>query len=209
MKSVLLYGSLHLGVVWVSCASLPDMEEAPETVAAPVGANKQQLPDSVQITREPDLSSLSPSDNRYTVVVGVASETLSFNTPKLTTRDGERLWLSDSKDETYTVAVVHDGDVALPITRKLTEGSEFEVTVLSIDENRVLVDVAAKLRFVDASKPEDAGQPMEVKVNTLEGRFAKTVPIGEKATASFGGKQEWGLHVTVQRAESITNESAE
>lgn len=211
MKSYLIGASLQVGIALVSYGTITANSETAQAPEKPAVAERRVLPSTTRITRTADLSTMSPSDAKFTVVCEIVSESLSFHTPQVTVRDGERLRLSDCSESDYTVAVLEDGDHALPITRKLVEGSVFELTVLSIDDEQVLVDVAATLQSVDSKPPQDAPQP--IRVNTLQGRFIEPVRLGEKASAtfgdSFGDKDGWSLQITVQEDQESDRESGE
>jgi hypothetical protein len=165
-----------------------------------------RLPTSTRITRSSDLSTLSPSDSRYRVTCKVACDTLSFHTPVITVRDGERVTISDTSQTEHVIATRTDGDVTVPIARDLTQGSLFEITVLAVDQDTALIDVAATLQSV--KRVARAGTSDSLRVNTLSGRFMETSRLGSKASASFGQKEVWTLEVTVQPGRCSSSSSA-
>jgi len=69
--------------------------ERGESASKSTGAGAFRLPTTTRITRSSDLSTLSPSDSTYRVTCKVACKTLSFHTPVITVRDGERVTMSD------------------------------------------------------------------------------------------------------------------
>lgn len=165
-----------------------------------------RLPTSTRITRASDLSALSPSDSTYRVTCKVTCDTLSFHTPVITVRDGERVTISDTSQTEHVIATRTDGDVTVPIARDLTQGSVFEITVLAVDQETVMIDVAATLQSV---RPvARAGTGDSLRLNTLSGRFMETLRLGEKSSASFGQKDVWTLEVTVQQGRCSTSSSA-
>ncbi|QDU58895.1 hypothetical protein [Aeoliella mucimassa] len=203
MKRYLLSVSLQLSIVLLGYGHFAKTEESSDAPTPPAAATAaepkcQKLPDTIRITRAPDLSTLSPSDSQYKVVCDIISDSLSFHTPEVVARDGECVKMSDTSETTFTIAMKQDGEVAVPITRKLHEGSVFEFTVLSLDDEKVLVDLSANLQSVDSGKSQEIRESLQV--NTVTGRFIKTVRIGEKTSASFGDKDQWQLQITVERA---------
>lgn len=165
-----------------------------------------RLPTSTRITRSSDLSTLSPSDSTYRVTCKVTCDTLSFHTPVITVRDGERVTISDTSQTEHVIAIRTNGDVTVPIARDLTQGSVFEITVLAVDQNTVMIDVAATLQSV--RRVARAGTGDSLRLNTLSGRFMETLRLGEKSSASFGQKDAWTLEVNVQQGRCSTSSSA-
>lgn len=165
-----------------------------------------RLPTSTRITRSSDLSTLTPSESTYRVTCKVTCDTLSFHTPVITVRDGERVTISDTSKTEHVIATRTDGDVTVPIARDLTQGSVFEITVLAVDQDTVMIDGSATLQSVRSVARAGTGDSL--RVNTLSGRFMETLRLGEKSSASFGKKDAWTLEVTVQQDRFSTSSSA-
>ena len=182
-------------------------KESDSPIVKSVATHGHRLPTSTRITRSSDLSTLSPSDSTYCVTCKFASDTISFHSPAITVRDGERVTIADTRQTEHVFATRNDGDVVMPIARDLTEGSVFEITVLAVDQDNVLVDVAATLQSVNPVAR--AGTNDSLRVNMLSGRFMETLQLGEKSSASFGQKDVWSLEVTVKKGLCSNSGTAE
>jgi hypothetical protein len=189
---------LFLLTFFIPCDGQRDVP--PEHAVVQTAARKaaQPLPSTVRIERSADAAALKVDGREFSVICRIKSKSLSFATPQVTVRDGERVTISDTSVKSIEVAKKTDGEFQLPIARDVKQGSLIEVTALGVDDGRVMLDVAAELQ---GTSERDGDQGKSVRVNTLSGRFIETVKPGEKATAEFDG---WSVEVEVEAAKPDT-----
>ncbi|HEY4309411.1 MAG TPA: hypothetical protein VGN12_08165 [Pirellulales bacterium] len=165
-----------------------------------------QLPDSVQITRVPDVATLrSPGDHECFIDCLVRCDPPSqpgdrqagvtviteIPCPRFKIRDGERVTVSDTSVERRMVAEISESGTTTPVVREFTAGTSFTATVVDLGGEEVLLDLAARWSGNSSVPQED---PTSIKITANEGRIIQRVKSGEKLTAGFDG---WSLEATV------------
>lgn len=172
--------------------------DAPRTatrVDAAADKASKTLPSSVRIVRERDAGTLGVSGRDYRVRCRIASESLAFSTPQITVRDGERTTISDLAKRSFVVGHKTHDNARLPVSRDASEGTTFELTVLGVDGDRVVVDVAVELQ---SASNKDGNEERSVQVRSLKGRFIATAKLGASVKAEFG---DWSAEVEIESAE--------
>lgn len=168
----------------------------PPQAVAQTAARKaaQPLPGTVRIERSADAAALTAGAREFSVLCRIKSASLSFATPRVMVRDGERVTISDTTVRSIEVGKKTDGEFQLSIARDVKEGTTIEVTALGVDDGRVMLDVAVELQ---GKSEKDGDHGKSVRVNTLKGRCIETVKPDAKATAEFDG---WSVEIEVEAA---------
>lgn len=168
----------------------PDARIEPAAAKTP-----KSLPSSVRIARDRDAGTLGVAGREYRVRCRIASKSLSFSTPQITARDGERTTISDVAKRSFVVGHKTDGNSRLPVSRDVNEGTTIDLTAIGVDGDRVMVDVAIELQGASDRSGDDE---RSVQVNALKGRFIATSKLGANVKAEFEG---WSAEIEIDAAE--------
>ncbi len=177
-----------IGLVAAGWSHLAGEPRGPAT-SAPSAAAVRRLPNSVRVTRSSGLASLTPSAQEYTVVCSLVSDpesknNVTFSTPPVTLRDGERATLSDTAESRFVIAHKAEAGGKTPITRTVSEGTTFDICVLGLGDDTVVLDVTAEFQ---AARQNASEQPQSIRVNAVRGRIMECVKLGEKVSHQLDG----------------------
>jgi hypothetical protein len=170
-------------IVWLAAGVLTAIGLAAETEAEKPA--EKPLPASVRVTRQMEAATLAPAERQFVVACRVVGKddakrgggALSFSLPEITVRDGEKVTLEDAVTESHVVAYKSEAGRRLPITRPTKTGSVFEVTVIGVDDEQVVLDLTAT--FLGHPSFESDKQLVNKRFLGTRAQIVDQVPLGK------------------------------